>query len=53
MKLIPLTQGKFAQVGVDKKLIYLGTFEDEIIAAEVYNKAAINHHGQFANLNKI
>jgi hypothetical protein len=40
-------------IRVDKKLIYLGTFEDEIIAAEVYNKAAINHHGQFANLNKI
>lgn len=41
------------RIKVDKKCIYVGSYKDEHIAAAEYNKAAIIHHGQFANLNII
>ena len=42
-----------AQIGINKKTIYLGLFIDPIDAARAYNEAAIKFHGEFANLNKI
>jgi hypothetical protein len=48
------TRGKYtAQIGVNKKVIYLGGFTDIIDAAKAYNKAAIKYHGEYALLNKI
>ena len=35
----------------DKKLIHLGCFEDEKIAAKTYDLAAIKYFGEFANIN--
>ena len=35
------------------KSIYLGSFEEEINAAQAYNDAATVHHGEFARLNLI
>lgn len=42
-----------AQISIDGKQRYLGTFKTEIEAAKKYNELAIKHHGEFANLNKI
>jgi hypothetical protein len=38
-------------IKAEKKLIYLGYFEDEIEAAKVYDQAAIKYHKKFAKLN--
>jgi hypothetical protein len=46
--------GKWAaQIVADGKKKYLGMFTDEISAAIAYNKAAEEHHGEFANLNNV
>jgi hypothetical protein len=42
-----------AQIMVDRRLIHLGTYADEVAAARVYNEAALRHFGEFANLNEI
>lgn len=42
-----------ARIKVNGKLIHLGSFTCKIQAAKAYNEAAINHFGNFANLNEI
>ena len=42
-----------AQIGYDRKLIYLGLFAYEADAALAYNAAASRLHGEFARLNII
>ena len=42
-----------ADISVDGKSKYLGIFTDEQDAANAYNTAAIEFHGEFANLNVI
>ena len=37
----------------NKKRTYIGRFTTEEEAAAAYNKAALEHHGEFAKLNKI
>ena len=37
------------QLGLNKKQIYLGLFDDEETAAQVVQIARIKHHGEFAN----
>lgn len=49
-----LFQGRWvARILVSKKLTYLGTFDDEIEAANAYNTAATEHFGQYAHLNDL
>jgi hypothetical protein len=40
-----------AQIGFQKKDIYLGYFRDEIDAAKAYDRAAMKYHKEFAVLN--
>lgn len=42
-----------ADISVNKKRTFLGYFDSEIDAAEAYNKAAIELHGEFAKTNSI
>jgi len=47
-------QKKFvAKAVLNKKSFWLGSFNSELEAAEAYNNFAIEHHGEFARLNKI
>lgn len=41
------------QIKINRKLIYIGCFKSERIAAIAYNEAAKKYHGEFACLNKI
>lgn len=47
------TNPYMALIKARKRVLYLGYFKTEIEAAIAYNKAALEHHGQFAELNKI
>lgn len=42
-----------ANIGFNKKQIYLGYFNNEIDAANAYNKKAKELHGKYANLNEV
>lgn len=42
-----------ATINVDKKQIFLGSFDTPLKAAKAYNKAAEEHFGEFAWLNPI
>jgi hypothetical protein len=42
-----------AQIGLNGKYIFLGSFDSEVLAAIAYNDAAKHLHGKFARLNAI
>jgi len=42
-----------ANIGINGKREYIGSFSDKDEAARAYNQAAIKHHGEFAKLNLI
>lgn len=42
-----------AQITINRKKIYLGSFNNEIDAAKAYNEAAIKYFGEFARLNEV
>lgn len=39
-----------AEIKVDKKRIYLGSFDDKLLAYAAYCRACIKYHGKFAKL---
>ena len=41
-----------AQIAIDGRAIYLGSFNTPEEAARTYDEAAIEHHGEFARTNK-
>lgn len=43
----------YAQIGVRGRRMFLGYFGNEEEAARVYNRAALEHFGEFARLNQI
>jgi len=47
----PATGRYFARIGHNRRRIHLGTFEADIEAARAYDRAARQHHGQYARLN--
>jgi hypothetical protein len=40
-----------AQIQLNRRPIFLGSFQDEVAAAKAYDRAAKKYHGQFAALN--
>ena len=42
-----------AQIGIDRRKIYLGYYETPELAALAYNEAALKYHGDFARLNTV
>jgi hypothetical protein len=41
----------YAQIRVNYEYFYLGSFTDPLLAANAYDAAALEHHGEFANAN--
>ena len=42
-----------SEIQVDGKRIFLGSFKNKHLAAQAYNKAAVQYHGEFSSLNDI
>jgi hypothetical protein len=46
------TTGKWiSRISIDGKYLNLGTYKEETVAALKYDKAALKHYGEYANLN--
>jgi len=43
----------YAQMSLNNKHVFLGSYKTAIEAAEAYNKAALKHRGEFAKLNDL
>lgn len=50
---VPNTKRWYSKIMINRKRIYLGSFDSKKEAALAYNEAAIEYHGKFANLNHI